>query len=185
MYFQEIDLKAELDRFKRFHVGFTGTRHGMSQKQRQAFRFALDNIRLNLPDYGFTERPWFHHGDCVGADNEAANVAHDLGFFIVCHPPVSNELRAFNQWTGHFYEEETYFKRNRNIVNHSHLLFGTPIAFTDRQAGGTWYTISYSIKRDCDTYVVDREGNVACGNDDPNFDYLIQPPEFDGNDSVE
>ena len=67
-------------------------------------------------------------------------------------------------------------KRNRNIVNHSHVLFGAPIAFSDRQAGGTWYTINYGIKRDCDTYIVDREGTVAVGIEDPDFMELLQPP---------
>lgn len=118
-------------------LGFTGTRSGMSAYQRQNF---IDRITETPPDE-------FHHGDCIGSDQEA----HDLirqycpNTKIVIHPPVDNRLRAYckgDEWR----EPQTHFARNRNIVNASTGLIATPWS-TTIQTGGTWYTYMYAIKK--------------------------------------
>lgn len=59
-------------------VGFTGTHHGMTLGQQEAFRkllCELDTIE-------------FHHGDCIGADVQAHMIAMDYPIRIVVHPPT-------------------------------------------------------------------------------------------------
>lgn len=127
-------------------LGFTGTRNGMSSHQREKLVGLLMEMRP-------TE---LHHGDCVGADDEAANLVHELFLTgkiaeckIVCHPPKDRKLRAFNAYTDVLLEEKPYLDRNRGIVDYSDILIAAP--FSDQEpkryqsAGGTWMTVRYAI----------------------------------------
>ena len=67
-------------------IGFTGTRYGMTVAQRRTLRSLLAN--------GAGRE--FHHGDCVGADAEAHDIAVALGIEPVIHPPVIDILRAMS-----------------------------------------------------------------------------------------
>lgn len=49
-------------------IGFTGTREGMTQAQKDVFASLVARIE---PDE-------FHHGDCVGSDEAAAELVHRI-----------------------------------------------------------------------------------------------------------
>lgn len=87
-------------------VGFTGTRYGMTAAQRESVKALL--VRL-----GATE---LHHGDCVGSDAEAHDVARELGLRVVVHPPVDESLRAFKAGD-ETREPKTHFARDRDVVH--------------------------------------------------------------------
>jgi hypothetical protein len=74
-------------------IGFTGSRNGMSHEQRVSLRAILTFVQhlLSSPD-GAIE---FHHGDCVGADSGAHDIAMEAGCYIVIHPPSNDKLRAY------------------------------------------------------------------------------------------
>lgn len=65
------------------HLGFSGTRYGMTLLQRRAvyrvFRWYRDNRNAIT----------VHHGSCVGADAEAHDIARMLGLAVALHPGVS------------------------------------------------------------------------------------------------
>jgi hypothetical protein len=93
----------------------------------------------------------FHHGDCVGADHDAAEVIWSLyDCPIICHPPVDETHRAFNQRASDTLPPKTHFARNRDIVDACDILVATPwqdVRPKPKTGGGTWYTIEYAEKR--------------------------------------
>lgn len=117
-------------------LGVTGTRSGMTPDQQQ-------QVEKFLEENSVTE---LHHGDCVGVDVQVAQLARQRGIFIVCHPPIKDELR------GWFDSDQTldplsYFARNRNIVDQTDHLLVVPFQTSPQNHGGTWYTFDYANKK--------------------------------------
>lgn len=120
------------------NVGFTGTRQGMTYKQFSAF---IDLIACLHPDE-------FHHGDCVGADEQAGNfVAADTATHVVIHPP--QEIGKNRAWcVGHeFRDPLPYLARNHKIVDETDLLIATPKTRGEELRSGTWATIRYARRK--------------------------------------
>jgi hypothetical protein len=116
-------------------VGVTGTREGATAHQ-------LTELRAVLAELSGTE---FHHGDCCGVDEQAADIARQLGYKIICHPPKSNECRAFTQ----FDESRSplgYLARDRAIAETCDVLLVVPLQDAWQPKGGTWYTHDYARK---------------------------------------
>lgn len=118
-------------------VGVTGTREGATAQQ-------LDELRVVLQGLNGTE---FHHGDCKGVDEQAAAIAKELGYKIVCHPPESDYLRAYFP-ADEMREPAGYLKRDRTIVDETDCLIVVPLHTEWQPKGGTWYTHDYAKKRD-------------------------------------
>lgn len=119
---------------KTLALGFTGTRNYLT-------RFQTERVEGFLGHYfriGFTR---FHFGDCVGADAYAAHVAWDLGYHLVCHPPVNDKLRAFSR-AHEFRPPADYLIRNTHIVNESHLGLVVPHSEVPVEHSGTWSTLN-------------------------------------------
>lgn len=116
-------------------VGITGTRCGMSQPQK-------DHIRKFLTNFPCKE---LHHGDCVGADVEVAEIAKELGVKTICHPPTKQDSRGFHK-SDEFREPLSYFARNRKIVEETEFLLVVPFQMEWQPFGGTWYTHDYAKK---------------------------------------
>ena len=132
-------------------VGFTGTRSGMTPEQMQA-------LRKLLLSYDYLE---FHHGDCIGADDEAhaiVTAGHDHVTTII-HPPIDDSKRAW--CVGDIVKPpKTYFARNRDIVQATDITIGTPFGPKGVPAGGTWYTLDYSVKTKHATIIIWPNGDV-------------------------
>jgi hypothetical protein len=122
-----------------YRIGFTGTRHGMTPEQASA-------VAAVMGELGMTE---FHHGDCIGADKEANDIALWVGIEPVIHPPVDEAHRAFCA-SAKMREPKRHFARNRDIVDETDHLIATPWQAerpAPKSGGGTWYTIEYAEKR--------------------------------------
>ncbi len=117
-------------------VGFTGSREGMTQKQKEAF---IDFISKHT----ITE---FHHGDCMGADAQAHQMVH-AKIPTISHPPTDQKLRAFTENAVTKAPKE-YLVRNHDIVDESDVLIATPKTATEELRSGTWATIRYAQKQD-------------------------------------
>lgn len=88
----------------------------------------------------------FHHGDCVGADEQAHEIALTLGCKIHIHPPLNRTKRAFcDAWTV-MHEPKPYLVRNKDIVNASIGMIGAPKTDKEEMRSGTWSTMRYTTK---------------------------------------
>jgi hypothetical protein len=116
-----------------FNVGVTGTRRGMINPQRVEFRRFLSTLTVDQ----------FHHGDCVGTDEEAHQYCRELqpNARIYVHPPKDPKLRAWCHGDI-ILPEEDYLARNLNIVAVSNILIACPKMMTEEFRGsGTWHAI--------------------------------------------
>jgi len=117
-------------------VGFTGTREGMTGEQE-------GTVSQLINDLGTTQ---FHHGDCEGADLQAAMIAaDDWGIKLVVHPPENDKLRAWC-YADVLHDPKPYLDRNRDIVDACDVLLAAPKGYEEELRSGTWATIRYAQK---------------------------------------
>ncbi len=115
-------------------VGFTGSRKSPTPQQQVWLREQLENSLIDE----------FHHGDCIGSDQAAHDIALSLSLSIHIHPPTLAKYRAF--LTGDkIYPELPFLARDREMVNTIDMLYATPDG-PERVRSGTWYTIRYARK---------------------------------------
>ena len=127
-------------------VSFTGTSRGMTAEQKAALGKLLAELQPSE----------LHHGDCVGADVECAEIAAALvpRPKIVAHPGKSanadTNLLVTSPHNDQVLEPKTHFARNRELVDPLGA-DGVLIAATfDRQPvalGGVAYTVGYCARR--------------------------------------
>ena len=143
-------------------IGFTGTQVGMTRKQKNVFEKCILQIVM-------LESVEFHHGDCVGSDEQASRIIHKYGMKIVIHPPMDRKKRAFCKYDK-IVKEKPYLVRNRDIINDTEILFATPKEEFEVLRSGTWSTIRYALKLNKDVIiiypsgVVEEKGRYNVGN---------------------
>jgi len=116
-------------------VGFTGTKDGMTESQREALTRTLVSLSA-------TE---LHHGDCIGADAEASSIAKDLNLKIVIHPPTNPSKRSFC-CADIILPPKPYLERNREIVKATDVLIAAPRQRHEVLRSGTWATVRHARK---------------------------------------
>lgn len=114
-------------------IGFTGTQKGMTYFQKQQVELLLLGIEGE-----------FHHGDCIGADAEAHDIAEKYLKCII-HPPINNDKRAFKK-ANIILEPKEYLDRNKDIVKACERLIATPEEYQEQLRSGTWSTVRYARK---------------------------------------
>lgn len=137
-------------------VGFTGSQHGMTNFQREE----LSKLLI------LNECSEFHHGDCIGSDEQANMIAVVAGITIFCiHPPDNPNKRAFcfdkDKLTHHlaipidkyaegihvkWYPTMGYLERNKKIVDSVSIMIAAPKEYRNTVRSGTWSTIRYAWK---------------------------------------
>ena len=125
-------------------VGFTGTREGMSQAQKDTLYTRLFELRNSV---GIES---FHHGDCTGSDEEAADIAQELGIDTVAHPPLAVKFRAYHRSTI-IRTPKPFMVRNHDIVLECRYVFAAPRTDEEEVRSGTWAT--YRFAKACGTDV--------------------------------
>jgi len=126
------------DQFVR--IGFTGTHLGMSVRQK-----AL--VEMHLLEQFKPEMNWLMHGDCIGADAEAASIARRVGYGIWVFPPINEYRRAFTI-ADRREDPADYIDRDRNIVDNCEILLVTPHTNYEMIRSGTWATYRYAKSLD-------------------------------------
>lgn len=134
-------------------VGFTGTREGLTDEQREEVtRLLKEHLR---------DDSQFHHGDCIGADYEAAQIAQEMGYHVVGHPPINPKARAFFE-SDNERAPKGYLARNEDIVMFSDVLIACPKSIVEEIKGsGTWWTVRYARRIKKPIYLVLPTGRVV------------------------
>lgn len=140
-------------------VGVTGTRRGITLEQTFGLEKLLDdNFIIAL-----------HHGQCVGADEEAHKAALRRKMYIEVHPPLIKkyvfhipstlEYLEYNRIT--IMPELPYLERNKKIVSASDFLIALPKEETGmKQRSGTWSTVRYAQQLKRTVHVVRPSGLI-------------------------
>jgi hypothetical protein len=113
-------------------VGFTGTRTGLTARQKTLL---VETMRLLNP-------ACVHHGDCVGADAQLHALIREQfpAIRLAIHPPTQDRYRAFCQGD-ELYPARPYLHRNRCIVDVTQTLIACPRTNDEEQRSGTWATV--------------------------------------------
>ena len=135
----------------RHHVGFTGTKNGMSASQ----KFELVEYLRYLKAQGYIV---FHHGDCIGADAQAAALAKQLGYIVIAHPghpkdKTNTMFRAFTTFNDEVLEVKPFIKRDHDIVDASERMIATP-AGEEIVRSGTWATVRFAKKIGKEVHII-------------------------------
>lgn len=138
------------------HIGFTGTRHGMTDDQRITVMVVLRDLAGDSQPLDVTA----HHGDCVGADSDFHDVCKWGGYWMVGHLPIDSEHRAFCTF------DETrlplkHMQRNAQIVKAADVMLACPYEMTEQERGGTWRTIGMTRKAGKPLAIIWPDGSVT------------------------
>jgi|TARA_R100000049_G_C1956778_1_gene114080 hypothetical protein len=138
-------------------IGFTGAQKGMTSLQKMRFNEILLPFKLNA----FRPLTEFHHGDCIGADEEAHNQVRACfpKTTIHIHPPKNSKKRAYSSRNEIYYYRDrqfsipnihlpkSYLERNKDIVNKTDLLIACPKSNKEELRSGTWATVRCAKKQ--------------------------------------
>jgi hypothetical protein len=119
------------------HIGITGTRWGMSDRQKEIAIYIYEKFRGN----------YLHQGMCEGSDTEMHDMVREKfpASGIKGHPSIKKDYEI-NRVCDRYAEEKGHLERNREIVSEVEVMIATPHQSTEQQRGGTWYTIRYAKK---------------------------------------
>jgi hypothetical protein len=137
------------------HIGFTGTRAGMTPEQQT-------RVSLLLLELGATD---LDHGDCIGADDQADQIGRELGLGIFIHPPTNPKLRAWCNTRPHgeitVLEEFPFLVRNQHIADAGDEVVAAPKEMTEERRSGTWWTVRYARGKRRPVHIVWPNGAVT------------------------
>lgn len=142
----------------RLKIGFTGTQDGMTSKQIRTLGLI---ILVHMPAQ-WPAVEW-HHGDCIGADEECHRLVRALRFRVVLHPPDNDSKRAFCKLIKDrvvAMEPAPYLERNRDIVDETRYLIAAPKG-EEVQRSGTWSTVRYARQQGRPIYFTWPDGSVT------------------------
>lgn len=137
-------------------IGFTGTKYGMQQDQEKGVFKLLLKFRMNHDE--------FHHGDCIGADEQAATLAWRLHYTMVCHPPIIETRRAFFEHNDRTNPPFDYIVRDHHIVDDTLILIAAPHTSYEITRSGTWATVRYAREKHRPIYKVLPDGTIETEN---------------------
>ena len=124
-------------------IGFTGTRDGLTDKQKLAL---MKEVILCYQHEGIKEA---HHGACVGADHQF----HDMvSWLIGKHRMILHIPTSLSMVPGVLMQMPNtqkrkplpYLERNKAIVRSCDRLIACPAQEKEIQRSGTWATVRYA-----------------------------------------
>jgi hypothetical protein len=146
------------------HIGFTGTRKGMTRPQ----QWSVDQAICDIIGGDTRLRVVAHHGDCIGADEAFHASARMYGCAVCIHPPTDASNAAGIPESVSFdgskivrRPAKPYLARNADIVNESDYMIAAPLESTEMQWGGTWATIRMTRRSGKPLAIVMPDGTIS------------------------
>ncbi len=134
------------------NVGFTGTRAGMTAKQKKTVAHLLQKI---VAEY---DNVHAHHGDCVGADSEFHYMCLNLDIPMTHYPCTLKSQRVHLPGAVEIRPPRAPLDRNKDIVRASNLVIATPKEKDEILRSGTWSTIRFAAKSGVPVILVSPDG---------------------------
>ena len=137
------------------HIGFTGTRKGITPLQRNIFQELLSDERWDEPQV-------FHHGGCVGADAQVHSIVQAFGHYEISVWPGNLTAQR------HYTIEPPYYihairpplDRNQMIVDHCNVLIAISGTEEETLRSGAWATIRYARKQGKRIIIITPSGQI-------------------------
>lgn len=119
-------------------IGFTGTRRGMTIRQKSKLTRILSDLRVKEA----------HHGDCIGGDEEFHDIVRLIlpACRVIVHPGPKSRFSA-NCKGDVILPRKPFLVRNKDIVEACGLLIACPFEWSQQYKGGTWHTHNYAQSR--------------------------------------
>jgi len=130
-------------------IGFTGTRHGMTNVQKKEFEKIINSKEIEE----------FHHGMCIGSDEQAHQIIKNKNIKVIGHPPTYKKFIA-NCSCDITMKPFNYLHRNKNIVDDTDIIIATPDV-KEKVRSGTWSTVRYARKKGKRIYIIHKNGRVT------------------------
>ena len=143
-------------------IGFTGTRKGMTDAQKDAVRQLIADLLEGRCVVGNKAV----HGCCVGADADFVKIAASMNYFnleIVAHRsdiPSMIDPEAFSL-SDILVAPKPPLVRNQNIVEESSVMIACPETAEEVVRSGTWATVRFARKRGKPLAIVNPDGSVT------------------------
>jgi len=139
-------------------IGFTGTRMGMSREQQRVFRLSMQEYAQRYQ----IER--FVHGGADGADEQADEIAVELGIPITIRPGSDDRYLYWIEKNDGIvravYGTEKPLDRNQLIVEQVSEMFATPGHRHEILRSGTWSTIRYTRRCEKQLTIIYPDGSI-------------------------
>jgi hypothetical protein len=133
------------------HLGITGTRKGLTEKQ--------FNIIKKLIKQDGNLLTHFHHGDCMGVDVQVAMLFEEYQpeVWIISHP--SNGPTRAHGPCDEVMRPKDYLVRDQDNVNASDYFWAAPDGI-ERVRSGTWATVRMARKKGIPIVIVMPDGEI-------------------------
>ena len=128
-------------------VSFTGNQGGMTAAQKKAFRTLIRGADI------------FTHGDCVGSDAQAHQIAVECGVETNIRPCTITHKRAYCEGNT-IHDPKPPMDRNTDIVLDGDCLIATPKEFEEVQRSGTWATVRRARRKGKLVYIIWPDGKI-------------------------
>ena len=141
-------------------IGFTGTRRGLTPRQRGALESLLLAVKMSLySGCDGNKTAVGIHGCCVGADEEFHELCQRFGFGTIGRRSNLTNMRMHGKCDIE-YEPEYPLDRNRKIVDECDMLIVCPRTADEELRSGTWATVRYAEKTGKAFRIIEPCGNM-------------------------
>jgi predicted Rossmann fold nucleotide-binding protein DprA/Smf involved in DNA uptake len=135
-------------------LGFTGTRHGLTEFQGEGLAYLLNQMIANTA--------YIVHGGCVGADDAFHHLVREKfpEAKIIIYPSNIPKTYMGYDASAEYMPSAPPLIRNKRIVNACHLLIACPGEEKEIVRSGTWATIRYAHKNKKPIFIVTPAGTI-------------------------